>query len=109
MTKCQQILHNILEDEFKFTVFDDYPLVFSSGKAYYIDCVVMGKGISMLGFEADGKFTHTFKKKDKARDEEILRIYGIPVLRVSDKLLMTKKQRVKAIKMIQEFIDDHKK
>jgi very-short-patch-repair endonuclease len=51
---------------------------------YEIDCYVEELN---LGFEADGAPYHTWKRKDAVRDQRILEVYNIPILRLSDKLI----------------------
>jgi very-short-patch-repair endonuclease len=81
MTECHRKLHSILSG-MGFQVADNYRV----GK-YEIDCFVQELGI---GFEADGTPYHTWKKRDKKRDQEILEEFKIPIFRVSDKSLLRK-------------------
>jgi very-short-patch-repair endonuclease len=79
ITKCHKELHNILETLCGFQVRDNAEF----GK-YKIDCYCEE---IKCGFEADGKLYHTWKKKDKKRDTEILENYGVRILRLPEELI----------------------
>jgi len=78
ITRIHKNLHRILS-ELGFQVRDnaEYGL-------FKIDCVTELEGI---GFEADGKLYHAWKKKDKKRDEELFENYGISIVRIPEKFL----------------------
>ena len=68
---------------------------------FKIDCYVPEIN---LGFEANGKLFHGFKKKDDKRDKYLFIMHGIRILRIPEKMLNAK-QADKVRKKVLEFIN----
>ena len=80
MTSCHRCLHRILS-ELGFQIIDNYKI---NGTNYAVDCKIEELEIAA---EADGKFFHTFKKRDAKRDAIIKEKTGISIIRIPEKLL----------------------
>jgi len=88
-TKGQLKLQKVLQD-LGFAVDLEEPF-----HIYRIDCYVKE---FHLGFEFDGRFSHSWKKRDEKRDSFLMENFKLPVLRITDKKGYT-------VKDITDFID----
>jgi len=95
ITACHKKLHNILE-ELGFQVRDNFEC-----DSYRLDCYVPEINMAM---EADGKFFHGFKKRDRERDSYIYDKFGIKILRITEDLLNGKHDN-EVKDLILRFID----
>ena len=97
ITRPHKVLHKIIQD-MGFQVVNN-----SEFDNYKIDCFIPELNI---GVEADGVLYHKFKKKDRERDQYIFNKFNIPILRISEKLLVGKSNE-EVIELIKEFIDNN--
>jgi len=99
MSKCQTKLMKMIED-LGLDVVEEYPV-----GPYKIDIYCH---TFKLGFEADGKFYHGWKR-DERRDKWILDNFGIPILRIKDTEILDSKKVEATRNKILEFIHENVK
>lgn len=99
MSHCQTKLMEILE-AIGLDIVEEHP-----AGPYKIDlfCPTFN-----IGFEADGKFYHGWKRDEK-RDKLILDTFGIPILRLTDTEILKKKFEEKTKQKILDFIHENVK